>query len=1656
MASRSDVRVLYHLSPRLIFVDDPSTEIILQDLHDTLVDLEDEPANMIYENLISSAGKEALGGGVSVGITSTLNNARVGFEARKSWVSTGTVTTTSAGGTNLTDSGATFQSDGVSPGSWIVNLTDGSICSVLVVESEIQLLTNSLGGGSDNNFTSGDNYRIMNVVQMEVSGGNLVALDSLGGELDSIIPTAGTQVVRTSASSATTQSQLQLEHAVYGGGVHVDVTSIYDGTDFPVGTQQQPVNNTGDALSIAAARGFDTLFIIGNITIDSGQDYSDLIIEGASKTKTLITVSADANVINSEFQNASIVGVLDGGSKITDCSIGALNFIDGFVENCVLTDTVTLSGAGTAHFLNCHSGIPGSNTPVIDMAVSGSSLAIRNYNGGIRLINHTGTDPISIDMASGHVIVDSTVIAGIVLIRGITKVTDLSPITTTVDSSDAVVPARLTNNQYLIESFRPNHSGFGNVYFWNPENGDDTFDGLAPPRARKTLQSIIDNLVKSNNNDIVMALADGTGSLVIADETVIINKAYVFIRGPGRTIVMRPSVDPGVPTIDISADGVEISGLSVEGYTGAGPPQYAIKTSGSNTYLESLNVSLGDLGGVLFTDHSSSIIENSSIMDTGGSGIHIHDCLEHVIIKNCMIDDCIDGIKITASAPSTTDVVQIDDDNIIHGNTGYAINIGTGVSSTIIGASISMWKNTLGDILDNGTDTSYSGVLERQFTTDAVWDGVVEDHIIPGTAGETLRNNAYSGFIHINPTLGENGINFPLGTVTSPSSNITDAMTISALTGIRAFKLRGVISLVAATDGYSFESAGSILNDVIDMSGYSVTKTRFEQLTVTGTMLGDSTQFIECLLSNISGLAGLIFNCGLQSSIGLGGASTSVLGKDCLSIGGATIDMVGSDRTWIVEIDSGDFSFINSNSGSVIQATQSFGTVTLAASCVGGTAYVAGNGSLVDNSTMTVFDTTTNRANISDAVWDEAIADHTDITTFGGANQGTVAVDAYQIADAVWTTQASGYFNNNGSMGQTLGFTLASNTDVTSVVDASNLETTLTQANNYWVNHEAIIYDVSTGTRVVRNVSGYLQSNGLLTFSEDLPFTAAVGDVIMLITRSPATGVATVDNNAIAAAVWNKATSAHTTAGTFGRTAGFTGAAETTITGGTVSVIQTGLTQADNYWNDHQVIINDISSGEKVIRNISSFANTNGAITLNSDLPFTPVSGDPVMIITRNASTNAAVDAAAVASAVWEESLADHQTNSTFGSIGLSTENILRVLEFQRGTHTGANGIFYWDPYGGSDANDGLAPTTAKLTWSGASGANSLVTANKHNIVMIIPGDPTGNTIITEQIVIDKEYTFLRGPGRDIVFRPTATTGATVDVSAEGVEVSGVIIETANTGDGSAITISGDFCKITDVFVEYARENGIKLQNINFSRLDRIHVSDTGQGGSGDGIVMNGASQDCKFNFISNATIVNNVGNGLLMTGTNCQQNYVWGGEKGTTIVSNNGYGVLEQSGADYNHVIGPVIHIDDNLSGNTSLVGGNSIVENTTQWSTHDAYSAASAVWEETIGSHLDILTYGGFFANQSGFGPTPPQSTSVSTGSTRSFSGQGSTNIGFDTPINYLTVSVQKKSIQLSVDKGQTYINLIAGVHTFRVGLTKNVRIIGTETWQFIGERA
>ncbi len=248
------------------------------------------------------------------------------------------------------------------------------------------------------------------------------------------VPTDGSYTVLVSTDvSVLAESSVQqleaIEYGEFGGGVTLNVLEGFEGTGTApnganIGTPRAPSDNLADTMLIADGRGFTTIFVVGDAIIDSGGDYKEMIFVGASKTKSTLDVSEAAEVDECEFYDCHVTGTLDGDSTLKDCLIDDLNYVTGYIEQCVLdAGTILLGQGATAHFLDCWSGVPGTGTPTVDCGGSGQSLAMRNYNGGIKLINKSGTESISLDLNSGQVKIDlTTVIRGTIVIRGIGKV----------------------------------------------------------------------------------------------------------------------------------------------------------------------------------------------------------------------------------------------------------------------------------------------------------------------------------------------------------------------------------------------------------------------------------------------------------------------------------------------------------------------------------------------------------------------------------------------------------------------------------------------------------------------------------------------------------------------------------------------------------------------------------------------------------------------------------------------------------------------------------------------------------------------------------------------------------------------------------------------------------------------------------------------------------------------------------------------------------------------------------------------------------------------------------------------------------------------------------------------------------------------------------
>jgi hypothetical protein len=237
------------------------------------------------------------------------------------------------------------------------------------------------------------------------------------------------QVSIRSANSAGLVQTSEIEFSTFQNGVWIDQANGAIGTVYPRGTALMPVNNFADAKIIAEYRGLTRLYILGGAVMGADALFNTFEIVGQSANLTILEISPEAEVQNCEIRECYVMGTLDGGSIIRECIVADLNYVNGVLHQCMLNPGVIHIGGdpnSSAHILDCYSGVPGHGTPIIDMNGDSAALGIRGYNGGIAIRNKTGNAAISVDINSGQIILEDTVVAGDIVIRGIGKLIDNS------------------------------------------------------------------------------------------------------------------------------------------------------------------------------------------------------------------------------------------------------------------------------------------------------------------------------------------------------------------------------------------------------------------------------------------------------------------------------------------------------------------------------------------------------------------------------------------------------------------------------------------------------------------------------------------------------------------------------------------------------------------------------------------------------------------------------------------------------------------------------------------------------------------------------------------------------------------------------------------------------------------------------------------------------------------------------------------------------------------------------------------------------------------------------------------------------------------------------------------------------------------------------
>lgn len=274
-------------------------------------------------------------------------------------------------------------------------------------------------------------------------------------------------------------------------------------------------------------------------------------------------------------------------------------------------------------------------------------------------------------------------------------------------------------------------------------------------------------------------------------------------------------------------------------------------------------------------------------------------------------------------------------------------------------------------------------------------------------------------------------------------------------------------------------------------------------------------------------------------------------------------------------------------------------------------------------------------------------------------------------------------------------------------------------------------------------------------------------------------------------------------------------------------------------------------------------------------------------------------------------------------------EDIKYLIETTRPHHTGLGAVWYWNPDTG---NDGLAGTSASSAFKTFAAAHAAAGDGTHDVIVALSG-VSGQTIVTETIEITKNYLFLRGPGRDFRFKPTTTTDPTISINAVGVEISSVVVDTADAGSQSAIEVQdgADFFFLDHVWSRDARHASLKVTGSTvYGRVDGCFLSHP----LDDGIHVDGDTRHLR---ITNTEIDTPTANGILLEGTTVRNNIIGDGVK---IYNSGAYGIRINSPGTRNFIDSDV-SLYDNTSGDILDNGTLTYIEGT---------ESAATTWEHVI----------------------------------------------------------------------------------------------------------
>lgn len=752
----------------------------------------------------------------------------------------------------------------------------------------------------------------------------------------------------------------EIQFAAFNSQVTIDSINGVTGTTYPIGTSSTPVNNLLDAKQILSERGFNKIFVIGELTIGTGEDISNLIFE----TNNWNIITLEDGVISDEtsFKKTDLRGELSGSWNV--------------LENCWITDVSNFAGwviGGSIENLSLAPWNDNSNgenfiddiVPMYPGVISilnmneDTHVAITELNGDIEIRNSVSGCSIDAGLLGGTFIINSGCTGGDIVVRGVGELINnslLSVNNTGLMSQDTVSEAVWDEpvTSHLIGGTTGKALGniqFGGKIHINPLNG---ITGTTFPAG--TERTPVNNLadakaiaIRENINifDVISNLTLVTGDNI---------GGYSFTSSNHATI----EVQSGAITFYTSFFDVNLKG-TLNGYTII--QRGSIDSDGISEFYGlmedviqngNITVSSDNTKNAIIVDHTVGNVSTPAQINLNGDGAKLS------------LRGLTGGVLIT-NKTGTTQNVFID---------LYSARVG--FDSTVTAGNITV--RGVGYIyLDESTNTTFDtqGLIGQNTVAQAVWDEPLTEHVIAGTTGRALSLTQFAGKVWLDPINGYSGTTFPTGTQGYPVNNGPDSILIAIRENLYNFRIDG--NFVTTTDLSDYTIEGdTFLDDGLTFNNNVYSNITFRDLRLDGVASFTGTEFKNCFIENINGISGEMFNCRLKDSIKVATGKTLSGIEMVIEGDNTTIDLGGVSGTTVsLDINSGYILFINSVEGCLIELNMKGGEIELDSSCTGGDFYAEGIGTLYGDPVALGMNVTGNNlidnTTISGAVWNKQL-----------------------------------------------------------------------------------------------------------------------------------------------------------------------------------------------------------------------------------------------------------------------------------------------------------------------------------------------------------------------------------------------------------------------------------------------------------------------------------------------------------------------------------------------------------------------------------------------------------------------------------------------------------------------------------------------------------